>query len=126
MRYTLVFSVPWAPVATAHRLLGAPLEQRADLRAPPGSSFMWVKEGSRLTFSLSRVLEYPVCIALCLARGTLTFDLELNDQELGAVVRAHYDLSLSRTVYSLKRHRTHLGGRCYHFYFLINNMELRE
>lgn len=87
---------------------------------------MWVKEGSRLTYSLSRVLEYPVCIALCLARGTPTFDLELNDQEPGAVFRAHYDLSLSQTVYSLKRHRTHLGSRCYHFYFLINNTELRE
>lgn len=44
-----------------------------------GSSFMWVKEGSRCTFSLRRALQSPVRIVQGLAKGTLILALELSD-----------------------------------------------
>lgn len=75
---------------------------------------------------MSRVLEYPICIAVGLARGTQALDLELSDAGWGAVLRGHYELGLNQAVYFLKLHVTHPGRRCYYFYFPIDNTGLRE
>lgn len=79
--FYFIFLYPECSVVTAGKLLGVPSASELVSGLQGGSSFMWVKEGGRLLFALRRVLEFPFCIAVSLAKGALTLDLELNDRQ---------------------------------------------